>query len=398
MSEPRAEQGSTARTAGDPLDVRAAARALAPELRERADEIEAARRLPRDLSDRFATAGLYRLCVPAAHGGLERPPAETMEAIEILARADGACAWCVFIGATSGSVLALLPEASAREVFSRPETLIAGVFAPRGRATATPGGFRVTGQWAWGSNTQNADWILAGCQVERDGEVERLHNGTPRSRMMLVPAGEVELLDTWYVSGLVGTGSTDFAIHDAFVPESRAVGLGVDGPLPRPLYAFPQFGLLGMGIAAVALGLARGAIDELVDLAGGKTPAGSARPLAARPAAQSEVALAEAGLRSARAYYYEAIEAAWQQALEGELSVEARRDLRLATTWATRACAEAVDRMYHLAGGSAVYRRSPLQRIFRDVHVATQHMMVAPATLELTGRLLLGLETDVAML
>lgn len=382
----------------DASGVLAAAEAFAPELRERAEAIEAERRLPDDLSKRFADAGFYRMCVPEVYGGLELPPATTMRVVERLARADGAPAWVTFIGATSGTTLALLPPDAAREVFATPETLICGVFAPRGTATVVDGGFRVDGEWQWGSGTQNADWVLGGCRVIRDGEPELLRNDTPRSRMMLVPKSEVEFLDTWYVSGLAGTGSTDFAIRDRFVPNERAVGLGVDGPLERPLYRFPQFGLLGMGIAAVALGLARAAIDELVALAGGKTPSGSARPLAARQASQAETARAEATLRSARAFYYEAIEAAWAAAREGELPVEHRRDVRLATTHATQAAAEAVDRMYHLAGGTSVYRRSPLQRIFRDVHVATQHMMVGPATWELTGRLLLGLETDTAQL
>jgi alkylation response protein AidB-like acyl-CoA dehydrogenase len=382
-----------------PDDLRAAARTFTTELRERAEEIEEARRLPKDLSDRFAEAGFYRMCVPETYGGLELAPGRTMETIEILARADGASAWCVFIGATSGTVLAMLPETVAREVFAKPHTLLSGVFAPRGKAIVVDGGFRVDGQWQWGSGTQNADWILAGCQVIRDGKPELLSNGTPRSRMMILPADQVEFLDTWYVSGLAGTGSTDFAIRDAFVPESHAIGIGVDGPLARPLYAFPQFGLLAMGIAAVSLGLARAAIDELIQIAGVKTPSGSARPLAGRPSTQAEVSRAEASLRSARAFYYETIEAAWQAAQkDGRIDIEHRRDIRLATTFATHACAETVDRMYNLGGGTSVYRRSPLQRIFRDVHVATQHMMVSPATFELTGRLLLGVETDVAML
>ena len=385
-------------TAGAQTDTRSAARELAPTLRERADEIEEGRRLPEDLSARFASAGFYRMCVPEVYGGLELPPRETMETIETLARADAASAWCVFIAATSGTVLAMLTEESARSVFTHPETMLAGVFAPRGKAVVEEDGFRVNGQWQWGSGTQNADWILAGCQVIRDGDPELQRNGSPRSRMMLVPASQVEFIDTWHVSGLSGTGSTDFAIRDVLVPETHAVGLGVDRPLPGPLYTFPQFGLLGMGIAAVALGLARAAIEELIEIAGGKTPSGSARPLAARPAAQTEVAQAEATLRSARAFYYEAIDTAWQEALDGALSTDRRRDIRLATTHATHACAQAVDRMYNLGGGTSVYRRSPLQRIFRDVHVATQHMMVGPSTLELTGRLLLGLETDVSML
>lgn len=375
------------------------ARGFDAELRERAPEIERARRLPRDLSDRFAAAGFYRMCVPGALGGLEQPPAETMETIETLARADGASAWCVFIGATSGSALASLSETAARAIFAKPTTLLSGVFAPQGTATAAPGGFRVDGQWAWGSGTQNADWILAGCRIVREGKPELLADGTPHTRRMIVPAAQVEFLDTWHVSGLSGTGSTDFALRDVFVPESHVADLGIERPLARPLYAFPQFGLLALGVGAVALGLARAAIDELVGLAGGKMPSGSRRPLAARAAAQTEVALAEAALRSARAYYYEAIAVAWEAAnRDGKISVAHRRDIRLATTHATQASAAAVDRMYTLAGGSSVYQRSPLQRIFRDVHVATQHGMVSASTLELTGRLLLGLETDTRML
>jgi alkylation response protein AidB-like acyl-CoA dehydrogenase len=129
-----------------------------------------------------------------------------------------------------------------------------------------------------------------------------------------------------------------------------------------------------MGIAAVALGLARAAIDALVDIAGGKTPPGSSRSLAERPAAQADVSRAEALLRSSRAFYYEAIAAAWERArAEGRIEDAHRRDIRLATTHATRSCADAVDLMYHLAGGTSVFRSSPLQRVFRDVHVATQH-------------------------
>jgi alkylation response protein AidB-like acyl-CoA dehydrogenase len=380
-------------------DVVETAAGFQDELRQRADAIEKERRLPRDLSERFARAGLYRSCVPEAYGGLELAPATTMRAIETLAQADGSAAWVVFIGATSGSMLAYLPEASAREIFASPTTLLGGVFAPRGQAVAVDGGFRVNGRWQWGSGTENADWVAGGCQIVRDGVPEVMPNGAPRSYMMLAPSAEIEFLDTWYVSGLCGTGSTDFAMHDVFVPESRVVGLVGGRPIQRPLYAFPQFGLLAMGIAAVALGLARAAIDELVGLAGRKAPQGSGRSLAARPRTPSDVAEAEALLRSARAFFYESVERAWEAACaRGRIEVEQRRDLRLATSHAVASCAGAVDRMYHLAGGTSVYARSPLQRIFRDVHVATQHMMVAPATLELTGRLFLGLETEISLL
>jgi alkylation response protein AidB-like acyl-CoA dehydrogenase len=372
------------------FDPVACAEGFAPALRERAAEIERARRLPADLSRDLAEAGLYRLWAPAAYGGLELPPVPVLRCFETLARADASTAWCVFIASTSSTVLAAIPESAAREVFADPRALICGVFAPSGVATPVEGGFRVSGRWAFGSGAANADWILGGCRLD-------LASG-PRQHMALMRAGEVELLDTWHVSGLCGTGSTDFAARDVFVPEERIVGHRAR-PLARPLYTFPAFTLLGMGIAAVALGLGRAALDAFVALAGGKRPAGSQRTLAERGAVQGAVAQAEAALRSARAFFYEAVAAGWESACaKGLVSVEERRDIRLATTHATHAVAALATTLYTLGGGSAIYHASPLQRIFRDAHVATQHLMVGPATLELTGRLFLGLETDTSQL
>jgi alkylation response protein AidB-like acyl-CoA dehydrogenase len=384
------------------VDPVAAARDLLPALCARADEIERLRHLPRDLSDTLAAAGLYRLWAPVECGGLELPPRPVLETFETLATADASTAWCVFIAVTSATALARIPPATARSVFATPTTVLAGAFAPRGTAVATGatgGGWRVDGQWQWGSNIHNADWVLGGCRLMRDGAPARLPNGAPRTAMVLVPAADVELLDTWHVAGLCGTGSTDFAMHGVVVPDDRLVDLQTKPQAAGALYAFPQFTLLAMGIAAVALGLGRAAIDELIALAASKTPAGGSRPLAQRPAAQADVARAEASLRSGRAFFHEAVASAWASAgAGGHVPLAARRDVRLATTHAVGAAVRAVDLCYDLGGGTSVYRRSPLQRIFRDVHTLTQHVMVGPATLELTGRRLFGLETDTTML
>lgn len=381
------------------IDPVAVARALLPTLRARADEVEAARRLPPDLAKQLGAHGLYRVWAPRAAGGLELAPEPVLRAFEALAEADGAVAWCVFIAATSASVLALLPDDAAREILASPDALIGGVFAPEGRAERCPGGFRVHGRWAFASGCENADWVLAGARLLEHGEPMLGPTGAPRQHLLIVPAREVEFLDTWHAAGLCGTGSCDFALHGAFVPERRVVGLLREQPAPAPLYRFPQFTLLSLGIGAVALGLARAAIDELLALAGAKTPQGAKRRLAERASVQAGVAEAEALLRSARAFLYEALAAAWSEATTGErVSLEGRRDLRLATTHAVRSSADAVDVMYQLGGGSSVYRRSRLQRCFRDVHVVTQHMMVGPPTLELAGRLFLGLDTDTTQL
>jgi alkylation response protein AidB-like acyl-CoA dehydrogenase len=217
--------------------------------------------------------------------------------------------------------------------------------------------------------------------------------------MALVAIDQAELMNNWDVSGLCGTGSQDFAFKDLRVPKEMTVGLMSDKPLERPLYAFPVFGLLASGIASVMLGLGRAAIRELIAIAGGKTPEGHRKPLATRAKTQEDVAEAEALLRSARAYFHEATATAWHQAQSGaRLSVEARRDVRLSATHAARSAVRAVDLMYNLGGGTSVYKSSPLQRIFRDVHVASQHMMIAPTTMELAGKLLLGQEAELSQL
>ncbi|NJN52712.1 MAG: flavin-dependent monooxygenase [Gammaproteobacteria bacterium] len=347
----------------------------------------------------MAQAGFYRMFVPQSLGGLEVSPVEGAEVFETLARGDASCGWVAFIGATSGTVLVRVPEAAARAIFPHPDTLIAGVFAPNGRAEIVDGGFRVNGRWQWGSGTQNADWVLGGCQITQNGEAVTTRAGAPRNHMMIFAANDVAFLDTWHVTGLRGTGSTDFQVTDLFVPTAHAVGYEVTANPERPLYQFPQFTLLALGIAAVALGIARDAIDELVTLATTKVRAGSSSSIASRPHSQMEVAQAEATLRSARAFFYDSLGQAWEKALAGKpVPVDERRDLRLATTHAVQSAVKVVDAMYTLAGGAAVYQSSRLQRHFRDVHVATQHIMVAPSTLETVGRLYLGVETNTAML
>jgi alkylation response protein AidB-like acyl-CoA dehydrogenase len=378
----------------------ARARELAPRIRARADEIEAARKLPADLHRELAAAGFYRGWAPRECGGLELPVWPVAELFEALAQADGSVAWCTFIACTSATALATLPEDTARAVFSPPEsTLLSGVFAPLGSAELEGDSFRVNGRWPFGSGTQNADWVLAGCRLLRDGAPITRASGAPRTHMVLVPAREVEFLDTWHVSGLCGTGSTDFALRDVRVPAERVVGYLRERPPDRPLFRFPNFTLLALGIGMVGLGLARAALDELIALAGAKKPTGSTRSLAERAAVQSAVAECEAELRAARAFLRDAVAAAWARAESGEpVPVDGRRDLRLATTHAARASARIALRMYDLGGASSIYKRSPLQRIFRDAHVATQHLMVAPPTFELTGRMFLGLPTDTGSL
>ena len=375
------------------------ARKLVSTIEPRRAEIERGRRLPIDLVAQLAEAGLFNLCVPRLFGGGEIEPEDLVETIEAVARADGSTAWCVMIGATSGMLAAYLPDDEARAIYG-PGVVTGGVFAPRGTATPVDGGFRMNGRWAFASGSQHCAWLMGGCLVQSGDGPETPADGAPDARVLLLPAAEVEILDTWTVAGLCGTGSHDMVVTDAFVPASRAVSLVTESPRqPGPLYAFPLFGLLAVGIAAVALGLGRAAVDELTDLAGVKVPTGSRRRLAQRDAVQADVAQAEARLRSGRAFLLDAVGAAWTSACAGDaISLEQRALLRTAATHATREAAATVDLAYEAGGGTSIYASSPLQRHFRDVHVVTQHVMVAPPTYELAGRVLLGIPTDTSLL
>lgn len=373
------------------IQVLAAARALAAEAAAAATETESRRRLPPGLVEAMSGAGVYRLLVPAAVGGLEEHPRVLVEAVEALAAGDGAAGWCAAIGATSGLLAAYLPEHAAREVYgASPRVVTGGAFAPKGRAVAVDGGFRVSGRWPFASGCQDCDWLMGGCVVEDDGSV----------RMMLAPAGQVRVHDTWNVVGLRGTGSHDIEFDDVHVPAEHSASLFSGRPVqPGPLYAFPLFGLLAVAIGAVCLGIARGALDDLTEMAAGKTPTGGRRTLAERPSTQVEVARGAAAVRAARALLLETVDEAWTAAVgSGEVPVDRRAALRMAATHAATVGAEVTGAVYGLGGGSAVYETSALPRRFRDVNVATHHMLVAPATWELTGRILLGQVTDTTQL
>ena len=379
----------------------AAAERLALLAQELAPYAERERHLAPELVDELARAGLFRLLVPAAIGGAEASPVTLVESVEALARGDASAAWCVAIAATSGLLLAYLPERSASNVFARPDTVLGGVFAPRGRARIEGDAFRVSGRWPFASGSSHCDWLMGGCVIETaDGGLATRAGGAPDIRLMFAPASEVVVHDTWHVAGLRGTGSNDMEFAELLIPRELTGSVFTDRPVqPGPLYVFPLFGLLAVAIAAVTLGNARGALEEFAGLAAEKTPTGSRRVLGERATVHADVARAEASLRGARALLLDELSRAWMLACErGEVAVSERLGLRLAATHAATTAAVVCETVYRLAGGSAIYESSPLQRRFRDAHVATQHMLVGPATWELSGRLLLGLETDVSQL
>lgn len=374
---------------GDTHHLVETARSLVAPLRSRRDEIESARRVPADIASDLAKAGFYRMLVPRSLGGEEVDPRVFVEVLETLASGDSAVAWCTMTGATTGIVTAYLGDDAASEIWADSGATLAGVFAPTGKSTPVDGGYRLSGRWPFASGSENATWRMGGAII--DGAVHACFFG----------ADESSIVDTWNVSGLRGTGSHDLVVEDIFVPSRRVVAMV--GAIPAhsgALYAFPVFGLLALGVTAVGLGIARAAIDDLGVILTEKP--GRGRRRAEDTLMQVAYARAEGRLRAARALVFRTLDAVWDRARAldpgSSMTDLDRAELRLAATDAAELAVEAVDGAYHAAGGRAIYTRSPLQRHFRDAHTMTQHMMIAPATRKLIGRVLLGVPSDTSQL
>lgn len=359
--------------------------ALVDLVAEYAPGAERERGLPAPVFQAFNNAGIFRLAAPAMAGGLEADPARVMRVVEALARADGGIAWCAMIAATSSVVAGHLHPDLARRIFADERGVLVGPLAPSGRATITERGLELTGRWPFVSMCESSTWIMAGCTAD-DGA----------RRLALFPTQAATVHDTWDVLGLRATGSHDIEVEHLMVPDEHTVDLLLQSPVdPGPLYRFPVRGLLAAGIASVGLGVARGAVDDLVELARAKTPAYSIRRLADRPSVQAGVATADVRVRAARGLLHEAVDEAWEAAkAEAEVPLELRLRLRQAAAHAMTTARDAVDRMYEAGGGSSIYLRNEAQKRLRDVHTATQHVMMSPAVLEVAGRGLLGLQVE----
>jgi alkylation response protein AidB-like acyl-CoA dehydrogenase len=372
-------------------------REISAAARELAAETERRRQLPEGLLAALRDAGLLRAGAPVEVDGRELAPAVSLRCAEEVARGDASAGWCVSIAITSSLLAAYLPAEPREDLFGGGHGVAAGVWAPRGKAQPVDGGVVVSGRWAFCSGITHADVLFAGCLVDGAGDQP---DERPVHSIVAIEKSDLEILDTWHTLGLRGTGSHDAVANEVFVPTARTFSLFDGALLDRPLYRFPIFGFFALSIAAAALGNARAAIEALVDLAGGKVGLGSSRTLAQRASTQANVATADASLNAARTLYYHAIDAAWKAASDGAapVPVALRSDLRLAATHAVRTSAEVVRSMYDLAGGTAIYDDSPLQRHFRDAHTATAHFQVNESSRELPGRILLDLPADTSML
>ena len=368
---------------------------LLPKIKDRREEIEEGRRMPKDLVAEMAATGLWRQGFPTALGGEGASIPDMMRVIEKISAVDGSAGWIAMICGGGADVAPKMTEEGIKEVFADPSMPVAAAIPPKGVAIPVEGGFQFSGTWPFASGVTHVDWVAAGCVILYDGQPRMTPMGMPELVWGWMPTTEIQIQDTWYVNGLKGTGSNDFTGKDVFVPKHRTFHMfdPTNWSLPNDPAGLSEIGGFASMVASVGLGIARGAIDELIELAGGKMPTMSMTNLASKPSTQIEVARLEARLGGARAFLYDAIEDLWDTLLTGEKFTPRQNALvRLAASEAAREAAEVANRVSTIAGGTSLYLKSPIQRMQRDADAVTHHFVLSPPVLEDAGRVLLGLE------
>jgi alkylation response protein AidB-like acyl-CoA dehydrogenase len=375
----------------------ARARALAPAIEAVADEIETLQDFPEPLITSLHESKLFRLLLPRSVGGEQVEPWIYTAVIEEIARHDGSLGWNMFVANSSTLIAPFISLEAAQAIYGDPRGLISWGPPNQHRLQAVPGGYRVTGEWHFSSGSRQANWLGAhGLVVEPDGSLRLNRFGRPTVRTVLMPKAETTPIRDWNTLGMRGTASEGYACTDVFVPEAFS-GTREDPTLRRdrgPLYAFTMQGLYACGVAAVALGIARAMLDAFIVLAANKTPRGVGR-LADSPTVQSDVARREADIGSARAWLVAVLKEVYERADDVEpIGTNDRALVRLACTQAIHQAEKTANWVYKAAGTSAIFRGTPFERRFRDMHTLSQQIQSREAHFETVGRILFNGDPD----
>jgi indole-3-acetate monooxygenase len=378
-----------------------AAIALAPEIAASDEEIERGRRIPTSIVKALKNAGVFGMAMPRAWDGPELDPLTQFRVLEALAMADGSVGWCAMINCDGGYITAFLDQEVARTMYPDLQAGTAAAATPTGQARRVPGGYRVSGRFPFASGCHHCEWVWLGCVVMADGAQVVDANGVPETRQCMVKLSQCEILDTWYTTGLRGTGSNDLLVKDVFVEVDHTFSFQDKDLIkrPGPLYAFPF--MFATKSSPVALGIARHAVDVLIETAT-KKPARRytigehlepAKMMRDDVFIQEAVGRADTMLTSARAYLFEVMGDLWTTLISGEEPTPTQV-ARFTTTHAyvVGECVDVVQLVFKAAGGTAVYQKGPLDRCLRDILTMNQHVIGTLRTYEMAGRLHLGLE------
>jgi indole-3-acetate monooxygenase len=379
-----------------------AARRITPVIRKHADEAERERRLSPAVLAALHDAGLLRMCTPRSLGGLEVDPLTRALVIEEISGHDTAAGWTLANPLDWAYLCARLPDAGAEEIYSRGANIvIAAQFGRPMQATPTQGGYRITGRAPFVSNCHDANWI-ATTAVVMAGDSSQAADA-PEIVMAYLPRENCQVIDTWHVLGMRGTGSNDVTVTEAFVPTARTFPLVPEftpgSHYQGPLYRFPLIGIVASNLPPLLLAVARRALEEVSTLSQGKVPVAASTKLRERASAQAKLAQAEASLRAGRVFLYDTLRETWEATIAGEtVSLRHKADVLLAMTHAVQSAVQTVELTYRMAGTSGIYTQSPLERYFRDVQVLRHHTFGAEARYETVGQVYMGLPPDFPVL
>lgn len=389
----------------DAASILEAAIALQPRIRASREQIDKERRLPSQLVEALKEAGVFRMTMPLAWGGAELDPLSQLRIIEALSVADASVGWCVMIGSDSGYFSGFIDQQVARAMYPDVDTITGAALTATGRAVKEKGGYRVSGRFPFSSGCHHAAWFVLGCKVYDGDQQLLLANGTPQTLQCFVPADAINILDTWDSTGLRGSGSNDLVVKECFVSAERTFSYQDIKPYREgALYRFPLNMLLNF--SSVPLGVAQCALDALI--AAGERPSrittigGQVTPLRTlrdEAFVQDAAGRSAAMIGSARAYLYNTIGELWAALQAGrELSPVLFAEFQMLNTHIYQTCAETVQLLYKVRGGSSVYTGGDLDRCLRDSVTMNQHVMNSLRSYAMGGRLLLGLPPEQILL
>jgi len=362
---------------------------------ENRDDTEGGRQLAGPVVEGLTRSKLGRMALPAELDGLAVPPVAALAVFEALAEAEASVAWIVWNSSLPCWFARFLDDDARRHIFRGPHGLFASSTRPSGKATKDGDNYVVTGRWSLVSGCMHAEWIPVMCMVEDDGKIEMLAPDVPHARMIFVPREAHEIVDTWHVGGLRGTGSHDCVLNGVPVPASHSFALGEPSRMDSPLGRMPIAPTMAAGCASICLGIATVSLRALSKLAMGKAASEvtGGPSLRDRPAVQSLVARAETKIEAMRARIRATCEILWNKAEAGEERTNSEIGAVFgASITAALECRAAVTEMYAAAGVSSLYTDSPLERAHRDIHAVAQHIVLQPFWLEQAGRVALGLD------
>jgi indole-3-acetate monooxygenase len=367
-------------------------RALRPVIEAHRGEGDGLHHLPEAIARAFAEANVYRLLLPHEFGGEDIDPIIYYDLVEEVSSYDGSVGWNYSIGSSTPIILGDLSPARLRTIFAGPDSCIAASASPPGRAVEVEGGYRVTGRFAWASGIHQARWVVANCLIFDGDKLRKSAAGLPVAIGLMMPKHDCNVLDTWHVLGMRGTGSTEFEVDGALVPKDMAFRFfGAESEHPYPIFHLPPT-YFGYNHISVMNGIARSALAGLKALAGTKTTAMTGTSLRDEPQAQYAVAKAEAMIEANRLAVKDSFNELWVKVVAGEaVPLETRARVRRSVGHAAECAIEAVQLCYRAAGGTAIYESAPFERALRDVNAAATHITTRRLMIEEAGRVVFGL-------